>query len=173
MKKHVISIGIIVMLTGCSFSEQSSDLKQWMEKEAKSMRGKIEDLPPAKTYTPVDFDVKKNPFVMREPVSLTKDGKDLFAPDKNRRKEALEAFQIETIKMTGFLLKDKSPVGIVRTRDGIMHYVSLGNYLGTNYGKVIEINENEIVVEERIQEEENWKIRTNRILLEEAPLSKK
>ena len=73
-------------------------------------------------------------------------------PDPNRRREELEGYPLDTLKMVGTLNKQSSYWGLVQTRDRMIHRVGVGNYLGKNYGRITDINENRISLRELIQD---------------------
>lgn len=166
-KINLLSLMLVsAFLTGCA--SEADDLSKWMATEQQKIKGKIEPLPAAKEYTPVSYSVKSNPFEIKEEVTLQDLENMKYAPDPNRRKEPLEFIPIETVKMTGFLIKENKPVGIIKTNDGIFHYVELGNYLGVNHGEIKQINEGAIVFEERIQNGDTWVLQENMIELDEG-----
>lgn len=167
MKKVLLSFMVLTALSACSSGEYS-DLKTWMKDQEKGMRGKIDSLPDAKTYVPVGFTAKDNPFVVKPSISLSDLAKNKYAPDPNRRKEPLEEFPSESLKMVGTVFKDKKPFAMIRDKNRLIHYVTVGNYIGTNYGQIIEVNEGEIVINERIKEDDEWKIKPARIFLTES-----
>ena len=73
-------------------------------------------------------------------------------PDPNRRREELEGYPLDTLKMVGTLNKQSNYWGLVQTRDRMIHRVGVGNYLGKNYGRITDINENRISLRELIQD---------------------
>jgi type IV pilus assembly protein PilP len=61
-------------------------------------------------------------------------------PDSARRKEEMETFALETMKMVGTVNMKSTLWGLVKTDDGTIHRVKVGNYMGKNYGKIIRIS---------------------------------
>ena len=62
------------------------------------------------------------------------------APDSERNREYLEQFPLDTLKMVGTLRVGGQMYGLVQTKDGKVHRVSVGNHLGEREGKIIENN---------------------------------
>lgn len=62
----------------------------------------------------------------------------------NRRREPLEEFPLDTLRMVGILERNQERWGLVQTRDGTVHRLKVGNYIGQNYGKIVAISEQEI-----------------------------
>lgn len=171
-KKSLLGLMLVlIFLTGCA--SEANDLSQWMASEQKKMRGKIAPLPEAKEYTPVAYSVTSNPFEIKEEVTLKDIENMKYAPDPNRRKEPLEFVPLETLLMTGFLIKGNKPVGIIKAPDGIFHYVELGNYMGVNHGQIKSITEGSITLEERVQSGETWVLQKNIIELADGTQKRK
>lgn len=168
MRKIILlnTILMTAMLAGCAASEEE-DVKDWMTQQTKTLRGKIDALPDAKSYIAVPFKATASPFVEKEVVSLADIAKNKFAPDMSRRKEPLEAFPLETLRMTGYLKQGGKDFAIIKTRDNATYSVEVGNYLGNNYGLIKSISESEIILEERVQEFDEWKLREGRVELSE------
>ena len=69
---------------------------------------------------------------------------DGVRPDPNRRKEELEAFSLDQLRMVGTLEQDEQTWGLVKTSDGTIHRVAPGNYMGQNDGRITRISEDKI-----------------------------
>ena len=65
-------------------------------------------------------------------------------PDTERRKEELEAYSLDTLRMVGTLTNAKGLWGLIKAKDGTIHRVQVGNHMGQNYGKIIRILEDKI-----------------------------
>lgn len=68
-----------------------------------------------------------------------------------RRKEALEAFPLDSMAMVGSMNRNGQPVALVRV-DKLLYKVRVGEYLGLNYGRITRINETEIALREIVQD---------------------
>lgn len=62
----------------------------------------------------------------------------LIAPDESSQRVKLEAFPLDAIAMVGSLNKSGAPTALVKA-DNLIYQVKVGNYLGQNYGKIIQI----------------------------------
>jgi len=56
----------------------------------------------------------------------------------------LEAFSLDSLRMVGTLTDHEGLWGLVRTKDGTIHSVRVGNYMGQNYGRIVRILEDRI-----------------------------
>jgi type IV pilus assembly protein PilP len=52
--------------------------------------------------------------------------------------------------MVGTLMKGGETFGLLQTKDGLVHRVLPGNYIGQNDGRVVAVNDAEIEVEELV-----------------------
>ena len=87
-------------------------------------------------------------------------------PDLDRPKEALEEFPLENLKMVGYLYQNKVGHAVVRAVDGKLHRVKAGNYIGLNFGLILEVTETEIIVKETVQDSVgDWTERTSNLQL--------
>ena len=68
-----------------------------------------------------------------------------------RRKEPLEDFPLDSLKMVGTLERGKRFWAIVQAPDGTVHKLEPGNHAGQNFGKVKKITEEKVELLELIQ----------------------
>jgi type IV pilus assembly protein PilP len=71
-------------------------------------------------------------------------------PDMNRRKQALEEYPLDALKMVGTLSRGKETWAVIQAPDGSVHRAQTGSYIGQNFGKVIKITEEKIELVELI-----------------------
>lgn len=166
MKKILNIMGVLVILSGCS-SGGYADLDEWMKAQQKGVSKKVQPIPEAKVFQPVTFNAKDDPFKEKPITNLEALEKNKYAPEANRRKEPLEKYSLEQLRITGMIMKDGIMYAIIRSPDGKNNYVTKGNYIGTNYGKIIEINESQLKLEERVQDADEWKIKNSLLSFEQ------
>ncbi len=164
--KLLFVIPSLLLLAGCGGTE-GDDLDQFMADAAKTMSTKVEPLPQVQPYVPLQFNVDgtiSDPFRPRKVVSS-----GTFQPNLSRPKEPLEAFPLENLKYVGALTKNKSTFALIKTPDNTLQQVKIGNYLGTNYGLVTSINDNEVTLKEIVQDElsGDWVERISSLSLQE------
>jgi type IV pilus assembly protein PilP len=87
----------------------------------------------------------------------------------NRRKEPLEAYPLESLKMVGTLERGKQRWALIKTPDGNLYRVRQANYMGQNFGVIAMITDSSITLKELIQDTTgSWSERTSNLqLLEE------
>ena len=91
-----------------------------------------------------------DPFTPRKLAVKQNDSSGL-APDMNRRKEPLEAFPLEQLKMVGTLSQAGVTYALVRA-EKTLYRVKKGNYLGQNFGLITEITDTEVKLKEIVQD---------------------
>jgi len=136
-----------VIIAGCSGGQ--SDLQKWIEATKKKPGGRIQALPEVKPYESFTYSAgnMRSPF---QPVGPTTVGSAGLRPNASRNREFLEGFSLDTLKMVGTFKVGNSFYGLVQSRDGLVHKVQPGNYLGQNDGKVTSISGSKISLVEII-----------------------
>ena len=168
MLKYLIPLVACALFSACS-SEKHSDLREFVKNADSMPRGRIPPLPEVKPYTPVEyaaFDLT-DPFKPRkiEPPKGTAVGG--VQPDVNRRREPLEAYPLESLKMVG-VLKQRGYFALVKTPDNNLFQVKSGNYLGQNFGRITEISDTAIKLKEIVQDSSGtWEEKDQSLLLQE------
>jgi type IV pilus assembly protein PilP len=141
-------------LTGCSSNQD--DLDRYIADVKAKPAAPIPPIPTVRTYTPYQYDGLEG----RDPFRRsTSEGADEVAaqsntdgprPDFQRTREYLERFELDTLTMVGTFYKESSEWALIRDPDGVVHRVSVGNYLGKNHGKVGLIDQDEVQLSEFI-----------------------
>jgi type IV pilus assembly protein PilP len=133
---------------GCSGGQ--SDLQRWIEETKKKPGGRIQALPEVKPYESFVYSAAnlRSPF---QPVGPSLGGGQAnLRPSSRRNREFLEGFSLDTLKMVGTFKVRGNFYGLVQSKDGLVHKVQPGNYLGQNDGKVTEITASKISLTEII-----------------------
>ena len=150
MKRFLVTFALAALASGCS--SDLDDLKQFVRESDKRVPPKIDPLPAVKPFEPFTyegFDLP-DPFKPRK-LSAPKEGGGGLAPDLNRRKEPLEAFPLEQLKMVGTLSQGPDTYALVRA-DKTLYRVKKGNYMGQNFGLITDVSDSEIKLKEIVQD---------------------
>jgi type IV pilus assembly protein PilP len=131
-------IGVVLaglVAAGCSGGQ--SDLQKWIADTKKKPGGRIQALPEVKPYESFAYGAGN----MRSPFQPQGAGgaQASLRANSRRNREFLENFSLDTLKMVGTFKVGNSFYGLVQSKDGLVHKVQPGNYLGQNDGKVTEI----------------------------------
>ena len=159
----------VLFLFGCG-GEQFSDLKTFVKESSEGMSGRVEPIPEVRQFEPFAYNAfdLSDPFKPRKTVADTRGGTGGGPrPDLNRRKEALEAFPLESLQMVGTLEQKQVRFALVKTPDNNLYRVKSGNYLGQNFGVVTSISESTVTLKEVIQDSSSgsWTERTSSLQL--------
>lgn len=165
---RILLLALPLALSACG-ERAYSDLDQFIKDSGKDLRGKIDPLPEVKPYEHYAynaFDIP-DPFKPRKTEPI-KGGGGGLQPDLNRRKEALESFPLESLKMVGTLQQSKAIYALVRAPDSTLHKVKTGSYLGQNFGLITEVSESEVKLKEIVQDSiGDWAERISTLMLED------
>ncbi|RMG52985.1 MAG: pilus assembly protein PilP [Gammaproteobacteria bacterium] len=142
-----------LLLSACG--NDMSDLKQYVEATKAKKHGRIEPIPEIKSYEAFEYPGhERDPFDPSAVAAKVEKGKalseNLVSVDTSRPPEYLESFPLDTLRMAGTLERNGELWALVRTPDGTIQRVHEGNYMGQNYGRIIRITEDEIVLEEKV-----------------------
>ncbi len=145
----LIPVTLLLVLVGACSGGKDDDLRSYIREVKAKPAGVIEPLPTFNTYESFTYSaaVLRSPFdppvdiAMRRPQGRS--GADV-KPDFNRKKEFLEGFDLTAITMVGTLEKGGTLWALVRDGVGGIHWVTQGNYIGKNHGRIIATKENQI-----------------------------
>lgn len=145
----------LLLLGGCG-GDPISDLEPYAQSVLERPPGPIEPLPEIKpvdtfVYEPEDRRDPFTPDAQSEPdEGIVLDNG--LAPDPNRRKEELESYPLDSLRMVGTLDLADGRWALIRTKEGILHRVRVGNYLGQSSGQIISIGDDAIQVTEIVSD---------------------
>lgn len=153
MKRKELAVVLACLALGACGGEPYSDLRQFVKDSDGRPRGRIPPLPDVKEYKPFPYEAEKDnlldPFKPRK-IQPQKTVEDKMAAHRNRPREPLEAYPLENLRMVGTLQQKKEVFALVKTPDNNLFRVKVGNYLGQNFGRIIEITESSIKLVELV-----------------------
>lgn len=155
--KGLITVSTILCLSlimsGCS-SDNTSDLKDYVDEIKSRPKGRIPPLPEITPYETYLYQVShlRDPFtqfVAEEEASLEIQDSGLH-PNLNRKREELEQYSLDSLKFVGNIVKGGKTWALVTAPDNAVYRVLPGNHMGSNYGEIISITEDAIILKEII-----------------------
>lgn len=156
MRKTLFALAALA-LAACG-GEEHGDLKQELSQLTKDFRGRVDPLPQVKAYEPVPYTAEGqiDPFrperIDVASARLAPSASSLRVErERDRPKEPLEAFPLESIQMMGTITQDKEVFALVKAGPNL-YRVRKGNYMGQNFGVVTGIDESQISLKELIQD---------------------
>lgn len=150
----IVLVAVATLLTACS--GRQDDLNRYISEVKARPATPIPPIPSVRTYTPYIYDglAGRDPFRRS-----TSEGSDQVVqegpatgprPDLKRTREYLERFELDTLSMVGTFSKETNDWALIRDPDGVIHRVSVGNYIGKNHGKINGIFASEVQLSEFI-----------------------
>ena len=169
MRRSLIGLAVAALLvTGCG-RDEVSDLRQFVKESGEGLRGRVEPIPEVKQFEPFAYNAfdLPDPFKPRTLVVDSRMAGGGPQPDLNRRKEALEAFPLESLQMVGTLEQKRVHYALIKTPDKNLYRVRIGNYVGQNFGVITAINDSAVTLKEVIQDPSSgsWTERTSSLQL--------
>jgi len=164
----------LAALAACG-GEEHGDLKQELAQLTKDFRGRVDPLPLVKPYEPVPYTAEGlvDPF-RPERIDVAQNRLSPSASsarvekERDRPKEPLEAFPLESIQMMGTITLEKETFALVKAGPNL-YRVRKGNYMGQNFGVVTGIDEAQISLKELVQDSGGeWVERTSSLQLVET-----
>jgi type IV pilus assembly protein PilP len=135
---------LVLAVSGCS-NDGLGDLREFVANAHKDRKPSVEPIPEIKPHETFIYAASNlpDPFTPYNKRAMVGKGNGL-RPDMNRRKEPLEEFPLDALKMVGTLSRGKESWGVVQAPDGTVYRVQKGNHLGQNYGTIIKVTEEKI-----------------------------
>jgi type IV pilus assembly protein PilP len=162
-------------LSACGGGDET-ELRTWMDDTRKSMRPTTQPVPEPKQFSPYTYEAKAliEPFDSQKMVlavarqAQARASTSAIKPDLDRRREALEGFPLDQLKMVGTLRQQGNNVALIDA-SGQTFMVRAGNYMGQNFGLVTRISETEVDLKEIVQDAAGeWVERPAKLELQEA-----
>lgn len=162
-----------VLVSGCAGDGEHQDLRDFMKDVKARPAGEIEPIPTFRAYKNFRYGAiaMRSPF---EPPLLIAAGEKLAgkntveAPDESRKREYLEGFNFASLSMVGVLSKEGNIWALINDGSGGIHRVSVGNYLGKNFGRIKTVSEAKVEVVEIVPDGKgNWVERPRTLALRE------
>jgi type IV pilus assembly protein PilP len=153
--RKLVALSLMALaIGGCS--GDMDDLDEYINTVKARPGGRIDPLPeitPYEVFTyKADIDGLRSPFVPDSPQAASGMANSGTRPDRERSREFLEQFPLDTLRMVGTLTQGETGYGLVQTSDGLIHRVVPGQYMGQNDGRITTIKESEIELIEIISD---------------------
>ncbi|QRN40583.1 MAG: hypothetical protein GKC53_00095 [Neisseriaceae bacterium] len=164
MRNIVILFTLLLSITGCNVY---TDLDHWMETEKETAEARYQ-----KNYKMVDYsfseiaysDNFKDSTSLQQPFSPLKLKLSYFS-EADRVRGVLESFDLSEMKYVGYLKHLSLAKGFINV-GGQVYTVSNGTPIGKNYGRVVEVTPQKILIRENIENFEGlWISKDTEILM--------
>lgn len=178
---RVISVSLvgILFILGCNpFENQQNKVSDFMHaadikaREFASQKGEGTQLRSIQPYTNYTYkDELSDPFKVREFIVEDKDEREEIVVERENQqaclppdcyppaphpKSILEEFTLESLNYVGLFSSD-AKVALIQTPTYGVVKVRIGDYLGKDNGRIIEIKDSLIIIQEKIRKAGLWK----------------
>lgn len=163
----------LLALSGCGDSG-IGEIREWMDQVRRQTPPNVVKLTEPKKFSPFQYGGKENidPY---DPQKLAVAFAKLQArngaglkPDFDRRREPLESYPLDALRMVGTLEKPGLNYALLQA-DRSVFQVKVGNYIGQNFGMVTAISETEVDLKEIVQDASGeWIERPAKLELQET-----
>ena len=151
-RRSTVSVSVLLvtlLVAGCG-DRSLDDLRSYSEEVNRRPGGNIDPLPPIKPYNVYSYTASGGtdpfkPFFREDQQEAQAQDQDTgISPDFNRNREELEGFPLDGLRMVGTLQREEETWAVVLAADATIHRVQIGNYLGQNHGKIVNIQEDRV-----------------------------
>ncbi len=168
----VAAVGVAGALSGCN--DNGVELQQWMQETKQQTKVSIPKLSEPKKFIPFLYDSKASidPYnpkkLMVAFARAQSNSSSMLKPDMERRREPLESFPLDTLKMVGTLQKPGVTYALLQA-DKTVFQAKVGNYVGQNFGLITKISDTDVELKEIVQDASgDWIERPAKLELQES-----
>ncbi|MDH3309394.1 MAG: pilus assembly protein PilP [Gammaproteobacteria bacterium] len=143
---------ISASLAACS-SDGLDDLREFVKNAHADKKPRVEPLPDIKMQETFIYNAANltDPFAAFNLMPQGLKSASGPRPDPKRRKEPLEDYPLDSLKMVGTLMRGKQAWAVIQAPDGTVHRAQVGDHLGQNSGMIHKISDEKVDLIELIQ----------------------
>ncbi len=163
----------VIALSACA-GDETDELRAWMQEVRNTTQPVRTTIPAPKVFEPFRYANEKqvDPFsTSKLAVALqlaAERPRNGVAPDFKRRREALESYPLDQIRMVGNLSNRRSKYALLQV-DNMVYQARVGHHAGQNFGVITQITDNEITLRELVQDAAgDWVERETSLRLQES-----
>lgn len=171
-------LALAALLGACSDSDVR-EVQQWMANTEKNTKVTVKPLAEPKTFTAFAYQAGDavDPFsqnkLLAELARTDAGSTNPLKPDTERRRELLETFPLDTMRMVGLLQKGGDNHALVQI-DRAVHQVRAGQRIGQNFGVITSVTEQAVNIREVVQDATgDWVERMSKLELQDSKESTK
>lgn len=170
---YAAGIAGLSALAGCG-DGGVQEVKAWMDDVKRQTPVTVQKIAEPKTFTPFTYGGKDeaDPFspakLSAALAKMQANAGGSIKPDLDRRKEPLENYPLDAIKMVGTLQKPGLSYALLQV-DKSVFQVKVGNYIGQNFGMITRITDSEVELKEIVRDAAgDWVERKAKLELQES-----
>ncbi len=145
-----------VALAGCA--NDQTELREWMQTVRAGVKPVHQTIAEPRRFEPYRYDNENqvDPFSIAKLAGVRPEGasdgpRGGLKPDLTRRREALEGYPLDSIRMVGHLANQRGQYALLQA-ENLVYQARVGNYAGQNYGMITRISETEVKLKELVQD---------------------
>jgi type IV pilus assembly protein PilP len=166
IKNKSLVLATCLGLSACS--AQIEDLVTYTDSVRTNTNINIEEYPEFEQLQPVNYTASsvRSPFKKIQQrneasSSVAVQTANCSQPNRQRVKQKLESYGIDALKMTGVFSTGGHKWVLIKANDGTLHKAKRGQYIGLFFGKITNITDKEVVIEEMLPDGAGcWKAKT-------------
>lgn len=145
----------IGLLSGCG-ETNTTDLQQFVVDARNQHKTTLPPIPQPADYQPFIYQVsgERDPFFPDLSIKTNRTAnpsqKGGINPNLQRKREPLEKFPLDSLKMVGTITLEKTHWALIQTGDNTLYKAKTGQYLGENMGRITRISSEKIELTETI-----------------------
>jgi type IV pilus assembly protein PilP len=153
-RRSLLGIALVLAVAGCARSITSTpgdapNLEKWVAEVKARPAPPLEPLPVMQQFETFEYAA----YPLRDPFSNAFTDSDSGSgprPDRQRRKQTLEQFPLDSLDMVGTLGRGPGVVALVMAPDKVTYRVRPGDYMGQSDGRVTGVFEDRIELVELV-----------------------
>ncbi len=161
------------LLAGCG-GNRHEDLRAWMARQRAQLHPQVKPIEPPKPYVAASYSLAAavSPFSGAKLQTGVRQEMSQLSPallaQMNRPKQPLEAYTLDQIQMVGSLTIGGTRYALLKAGN-LLFRVHVGEYAGQHYGRITQIDENQVVLQELVQDATgDWVHHTATLQLQES-----
>ena len=164
------------VVAGClsACNDSGVELQQWMQETKQQTKVSIPKLSEPKKFIPFQYESKASvdPYSPKKLlVALARaqsNSSSRLKPDMDRRREPLENYPLDNLKMVGTMEKPGAIFALLQA-DKTVFQAKVGNYVGQNFGLITKITDSGVELKEIVQDASgDWVERQAKLELQES-----
>lgn len=168
-----VCVALVSGMAGCG-DGGIQDVRQWMDATRKETKVAIPKISEPKKFVPFTYAGKNaadpfNPSKLAVAFAkLHSNSSSALKPNLERRRDPLESYPLDALKMVGTLEKPGVSYALLQV-DKAIFQVKAGNYVGQNFGMITSITESAVELKEIVQDASgDWVERKAKLELQET-----
>ena len=139
---------LLLLISGCSGGNDFSDLREYIKDVAAEPKGPIQKLPEFKPYEAFKYSAANLRSPFQAPLVVQTRASDppssTVQPPPDHVRGYLEEFNLVSLQLVGSIELRGAYYGLIRDAEGTVHQIGVGDYLGTQWGRIESVEETQL-----------------------------